>query len=209
MRKSWFIWIAALAFVLVLSACSDSDTDTPGDVKEKENQIESKKQKEKTESEEETDETDEVEEPETSMDKQESKKDNSASETQDQSDDNKADQEDDFSYDSLIDLGFEIFDAQVDEDYDYLESAISKGSSIDKANNTFQFDNVTHPHEYKFITEEDRRFLSERYVNGDDEKGVIVGYEVTDYETESSYVIDTEFIKEDGKWKLNDIDVNK
>lgn len=208
MRKSWIIWVAALAFVLLLSACSDDDNEIPGDAKEKDNQIESKKQKEKTESEEDATDADKEEDPETSMDKQESKKGDKDSEADEKSDD-EAEEDDDFSFDTLFELGFDIFEAQVEEDYDFLESVLSEGSSVNKEENTFQFDNVTYPHEYEFITEKDFRFLDERYANGNEKEGVMVGYEVTDFETESSYVIDTEFIKEDGKWKLNDMDVNK
>src|SRR5699024_3379917 len=115
----------------------------------------------------------------------------------------------DFSYDTLIELGFYILVAQVVEEYDYLESLLSEGSRVYIDNNTLQFDNITYLHEYECISEEDYQVLSERYVNGNEKEGVTIGYDVTDFETESSYVIDTEFIKEDGKWKINDIDVNK
>ena len=209
MRKNWLVWIAALSLMLVLSACSDDDEAAPEDVKEKDNQTEEKEQKEPESSEEE-------EEVETSVEKQESDDDDDSEESEESdsdeesNDDETSDSEDEeFSYDTIIDFGFEIFEAQAEEDYDFLESAVSEGSSVNKEDNTFQFDNVTHPHEYEFITEKDYQFLSERYVNGSEEEGVTIGYEVTDFETESSYVIDTEFIKEDGEWKIKDIDVNK
>ena len=197
MRKNWSVWVVALAFILVLSACSgDDDSAEPEDVKGKDSQIEEKEQKESESS------NDESEEEKASEENEENDDSDDASDSEDE--DNE-----DFSYDTLIELGFDIFEAQVEEEYDFLESVLSEGSSVNKDNNTLQFDNVTYPHEYEFISEEDYQVLSERYVNGNEKEGVTIGYDVTDFETESSYVIDTEFIKEDGKWKINDIDVNK
>src|SRR5699024_7472844 len=172
MRKNWSIWVAALAFILVLSACSgDDDNAEPEDVKGKDSQIEEKEQKESESS------ADETEEEKTSEENEENDED-----------------KEDFSYDTLIELGFDIFEEQTEEDYDFLESVLSEGSSVNKDNNTLQFDNVTYPHEYEFISKEDYQVLSERYVNGNEKEGVTIGYDVTDFETESSYVIDTEFI---------------
>src|SRR5690625_1850637 len=203
MRKNWFVGIIALVFILVLSACSGSSEDDsaePEDVKGKDSQIEEKEQKETESSD------DESEEEEASEEDEET--DDSAEESDDNDEATDSDEED-FSYDTLIELGFDIFEAQVEEDYDFLESVLSEGSSVNKDDNTLQFDNVTYPHEYEFISKEDYQVLSERYVNGNEKEGVTIGYDVTDFETESSYVIDTEFIKEDGEWKINDIDVNK
>ena len=231
MRKNWFVGIIALVFILVLSACSGSSEDDsaePEDVKGKDSQIEEKEQKETESSDDESEEEEASEEDEETDDSAEESDDNdeetddSAGESDDndeetddsdkESDDNDEatdSDEEDFSYDTLIELGFDIFEAQVEEDYDFLESVLSEGSSVNKDDNTLQFDNVTYPHEYEFISKEDYQVLSERYINGDEKEGVTVGYDITDFETESSYVIDTEFIKEDGKWKINDIDVNK
>lgn len=191
MRKTLLVWISTLLIIFVLSACSDDDNAAPEDVEEKDNQTE------ETESSEEDE-----EEVETSDQEQESNGE-SESESGEDSDD------EGFSYDIIIDLGFDIFEAQVEEDYEFLESVLSEGSSLNKEDHTFQFDNVTYPHEFEFISEKDNKYLSELYVNGDEKEGVTAGYEVTDFTTESSYVIDTEFIKEDGEWKINDIDLNK
>ena len=210
MRKNWSIWVAALAFILVLSACSgDDDNAEPEDVKGKDSQIEEKEQKESESSDDESEEEKTSEENEETDDSEDESDDNDEATESDSEDEDKDEDKEDFSYDTLIELGFDIFEAQTEEDYDFLESVLSEGSSVNKDNNTLQFDNVTYPHEYEFISKEDYQVLSERYVNGNEKEGVTIGYDVTDFETESSYVIDTEFIKEDGEWKINDIDVNK
>ena len=211
MRKNWFVGIIALVFILVLSACSGSgedDSAEPEDVKGKDSQIEEKEQKETESSDDESEEEEEKDDSAEESDDNDEETDDSDKESDDNDEATDSDEED-FSYDTLIELGFDIFEAQVEEDYDFLESVLSEGSSVNKDDNTLQFDNVTYPHEYEFISKEDYQVLSERYINGDEKEGVTVGYDITDFETESSYVIDTEFIKEDGKWKINDIDVNK
>src|SRR5699024_2048099 len=52
----------------------------------------------------------------------------------------------------LIALGEKIFQAQFDEDIDFLTSVLSSGSKIN--DKTFSFENVTYPHEQEFFTEE-------------------------------------------------------
>lgn len=213
------------AVVLVLAACSDADNNEPKDVQEKDNHIEQKSNDKKPEAENQDteDDLDADEDQETSIEKKEStdadaidKSDEAGNEDEQADDQVKADNEEADGEEKLtnldiVELGYAIFEAQVEEDYDYLESVLSKGSSLNKDNNTIQFDNVTYPHEYEFITKNDLLNLSERYINpdGDNDESVIVGYEVTDFATESSYIIDSQYIKEDGKWKLNDMDINK
>lgn len=111
--------------------------------------------------------------------------------------------------DDLVDLTFAIFEAQNNEDYDFLASILSSGASMDEDTNVFTFDDVTYPHEQEFITEENGGDLEYRYTDDENENSVIVGFAAVDYENEYSFVIDFEFVKEDGSFKMNDMDINK
>lgn len=206
MKKTWIMLLAA--FALVLAACSDAETSEPEDVKEKDSHVEDKMMEEKADDVSEAD-----EDTETEVEKKESEESDEAEDgTTDATEEKKSDEakEEDNTEKKDIDIvefGFEIFEAQANEDYDFIESVLSKGSSVDRENNIIRFENVTYPHDYEFISKRDFKNLSQRYIQEED--SLIVGFDVTDYENESSYIIDTEFIQEDGKWKLNDMDVNK
>ena len=119
------------------------------------------------------------------------------------------DKDDEDKHQEIVDLAKKIFDAQNDHDYDFLQSVISKGTKLDKENNKFVFENVTYPHEQEFLTDDNLGELEFRYTHEDSADSVIVGFGAIDYENESSFVVDFEFIKEDGKWKMNDMDINK
>jgi len=108
----------------------------------------------------------------------------------------------------LKELGFSIFNAQHEENYEFLESILSEGSTLNKKKNSFTFDDVTYPHEQEFI-QADPNDLEFRYTNEGDDESWIVGFAVVDYETESSFTIDFQFVHEDGDWKMNDMDINK
>lgn len=220
-----------LALILVLVACADTEEE-PKDVSEKENKSEEKETKvdeEANENDEEADSNDEengeqqetkiektdpddeqTEEDATTDDKSDSDAESEA--TEDEKSDEETDEKPSEAGDAekdILGFGFELFDAQVDEDYDYLESVLSKGSSLDREHHTIQFDNVTSPHAYEFISKEDRDNLDERYIQEEDDGSVIIGFEVIDYMNESSYIIDVQFIQEDDEWKVNDMDINK
>ncbi len=222
-----------LALILVLVACADTEEE-PKDVSEKENKSEEKENKvdeEVDENDEETDSNEEEkgEQQETKIEKkdpddepteEDSTTDDKSDAESEATDDEKSDEETDENpseesseagdaENDILGFGFELFDAQVDEDYDYLESVLSKGSSLDRENHTIQFDNVTSPHEYEFISKADRDNLDERYIQEEDDGSVIIGFEVIDYMNESSYIIDVQFIQEDDEWKVNDMDINK
>lgn len=107
----------------------------------------------------------------------------------------------------LITLGEKIFQAQYDEDIDFLTSILSSGTKIN--DKTFSFENVTYPHEQEFFTEETASDIEFRYTHENDETSYIVGFAAKDEVNEYSFVIDFEFIQEDGKWKMNDMDINK
>lgn len=109
----------------------------------------------------------------------------------------------------LIDLAYQIFDAQREQNYTFLESIISKGTKLDKENNMFYFENVTYPHEQPFLTKEDQGKIEFRYTHENNKDSVIVGFGLINYEAELSYVVDFEFVNENGTWKMNDMDMNK
>lgn len=220
--------MVVLAAILVLVACADTEKE-PNDVSEKETNSEEKANKEaeeenenKKDSESEASDSKETtENQETKIEKTDPEEEENGSDdsTSDSTDSEKKEEQDDGSDEDetekvdpekdIVAFGFAVFDAQINEDYDYLESVLSKGSSIDRENHTIQFDQAASPHQFEFITEEDRANTGERYIQDEDDGSVIVGYEVIDYANESSYIIDVQFIKEDGEWKVNDMDVNK
>ena len=122
----------------------------------------------------------------------------------DNSEDNSAEEADDQTEeDQLRELGFQILQAQNDEDYEYLESKLAKGASLDEGTNTFKFET----HDMEFV-QEDKDNLEYRFIHEDDNDVIIVGFAVVDYETESSYTIDFQFVEDSGEWKMKDMDKN-
>src|SRR5699024_9028397 len=117
-------------------------------------------------------------------------------------------QEDGSNHQELIDLAYAILDAQDKKDYTYLQSVLSSGSSLNKKKNEFSFEEVTYPHTQEFLTEKDIGELEIRYTHEENDL-VIVGFGAINYETESSFVIDFQFVKEDSAWKMKDMDINK
>lgn len=109
----------------------------------------------------------------------------------------------------VIDLAYDIFDAQDKKDYQFLESIAAKGTKVDKENNQFIFEDVTYPFEMEFFTKEDLGKLEYRYVHEKSANNVIVGFGAIHSGDKSSFVIDFEFAKEDGKWKMKSMDINK
>ncbi len=225
MKKRWLV-ILAFILVLALAACGSTGKEEPKDVSEKSNKTTEKNNNEATDEadKEEIDQDDEAveeKEEETTIEKKPSEQEETAdtneseassenSDDKEQSNEESANkEEEDIDEEDMIDLAYLAFDAQAEEDYDYLESILSEGSTLNKENNTIQFDNVTYPHEYEFLSKKDRDFLSERYVQIKGDSKVLLGFEVTDYSDESSYVIDVVYLKENGEWKLNDMDINK
>lgn len=109
----------------------------------------------------------------------------------------------------VVALAYEIFDAQDKKDYSFLESVAAKGTKVDKENNQFVFEDVTYPFEMEFFTKEDLGELEYRYAHEKDANHVIVGFGAIHTGDQSSFVIDFEFVKEDGKWKMKSMDINK
>lgn len=107
----------------------------------------------------------------------------------------------------LISMAEKIMQAQFDKDVSYLKSVISKGTKIE--GETFSFNNVTYPHKQEFFTKETASDLSFRYPHKNNEESYIIGFAAIDEVNEHSFVIDFEFVLENGEWKMNDMDVNK
>lgn len=115
----------------------------------------------------------------------------------------------DSQHQSVIDLAHQIFEAQKEQNYSFLESHISKGTKVDRNNNILIFEDVTYPHEQDFLTEADLGEIEFRFTHENDNGSVIVGFALVNYEEEMSYVVEFEFVQEDGNWKMNDMDLNK
>lgn len=120
----------------------------------------------------------------------------------------KPDKIDNMKHLDIVHLAYDIFAAQDRKDYDFLESIAAEGTKIDRKNNKFSFENVTYPFEMEFFTKEDLGNLEFRYTHEED--GVVyVGFGAINYEEESSFVVDFEFVEEGGKWKMRSMDINK
>ncbi|MEI3613405.1 lipoprotein [Pseudogracilibacillus sp. SO30301A] len=190
-------------FILVLAACNspqESSENEQADDIETEEAVDGAAQEEE-EKEENAEEKSEQTEDGGEMSAEEEEEQDTAIESTDENEKDK--------HQEIVDLAYDIFDAQNDNDYDFLQSVISKGTKLDKKNTIFIFENVTYPHEQEFLTDDDLGELELRYTHEENADSVIVGFGAIDYENESSFVIDFEFIKEDGKWKMNDMDINK
>jgi len=107
----------------------------------------------------------------------------------------------------LMDLGYEILHAQNNEDYEFLESILAEGASMDEETNTFTFENISAPHDLEFVQANDSE-IEYRYMEEIDSETMIVGFAVVDYEAESSFTIDFEFVQENDVWKMNDMEKN-
>lgn len=129
-------------------------------------------------------------------------------EKEDKQEEEKPSKESEKSGQELVDLGFDIFKAQQEEDYGFLASILAKGASLDKSAKTFSFEDVTYPHEQEFIQAK-QSDVEYRYTHEEDDSHVIVGFAVVDDDMESSFTIDFQFVKEGKNWKMRDMDMNK
>jgi len=195
--------IILLGMILILAACnSPSQNDGIEENNSEQNEAETNDESVSNQDEEETETTDNEEktnkDSEAVDDNEEDKK---------SSDNNKGNEKS--IEDQLVDLTYDIFAAQRNLDYDYLESVLSEGSTLDKDKKMFTFNNVKYPHEQELLDEIQEDHLEYRYINDENEDYIIVGFAAIDYENESSFTIDFQYIKENGEWKMNDMDVNK
>src|SRR5699024_7091768 len=98
--------------------------------------------------------------------------------------------------------------AQNDRDYSTLKDYLGQNITLDEKNNLLKITNVDYPHEAELLEGIKKENLEHRFT---EEKGNdrIVGFAVTDYETELSYTID--FTMRGGKdsWKMLYMHINK
>lgn len=208
MRKLLFI-VAILTIILMLAACNKPQKNTP-EPPEPTVDIEEVNEEETTDDEDEVVEEPADEEDETETNGLASGTNDAPNGTQQTADDlwKKPDKIENMNHLEIVHLAYDIFAAQDREDYQFLESVAAKGTTIDRENNKFKFENVTYPFEMEFFTKEELGTLEFRYTHEEDGV-VIVGFGAINYKEESSFVVDFEFVKEDGKWKMRSMDINK
>lgn len=107
------------------------------------------------------------------------------------------------------DVAENIIWAQVDQDYDYLASVAADGVTVNKEDNTIDFDTSESTHTFDFLTGIEKEDLEFRFVDGEDTDRAIVGFAAIDYEKEYSYVVEMILIDVNGSWKLLNMDINK
>ncbi|MEI3605308.1 hypothetical protein SPD48_06345 [Pseudogracilibacillus sp. SE30717A] len=210
--------ILVIILIFILAACNSPQESSPTkeeETKQEDSTEETDLEEESQETEEEAEDQEEekapetVTEPELEEDSESTPDTNENKEEKQDTSIESTEKKEGDKHEEIVDLAYKVFDAQNKKDYDYLESIISKGTTIEKKNNIFKFNNVTYPHEQPFLTKKDVGELEFRYTHEEKADYVIVGFGAIDYENESSFTIDFEFIKENGKWKMNDMDINK
>lgn len=222
MRKV-IIAFMSLLFVVVFAACGNedepsSDQKTTTDVEETmEEDVKTEREEDETMKEEETEEVKDCNETATKSETGgTSASDSSAGDCEDEEKASetkndgwkKPDKIDNMDHLEIVHLAYDIFEAQDRKDYDFLESVAAEGTIVDRNNDKFKFENVTYPFEMDFFAKEDLGNLEFRYTHEED--GIVyVGFGAIDYENESSFVVDFEFVDEGGKWKLRSMDINK
>lgn len=224
MKKSLALFVSVL-FVVFLVACNKTDETpvddaTDVDVEEVDDVMEDDAEVENDADEKVDNEEDSNTEPETNegdATEQTASDDNGGNGTNSKNDGNngsatngwdKPDKIDDMAHLEIVHLAYDIFAAQDKKDYAFLESVAAEGTTVDKSNNKFSFKNVTYPFEMDFFSKEDLGKLEFRYTHEED--GIVyVGFGAINYEEESSFVVDFQFVEESAKWKMKSMDINK
>jgi|GEM_PF-4377315 len=98
--------------------------------------------------------------------------------------------------------------AQNDRDYATLKGYLGQNITLDEKNKLLKITNVDYPHEAELLEGIKKENLEHRFT---EEKGNdrIVGFAVTDYETELSYTIDFTMRVGKDSWKMLNMQVNK
>src|SRR5690625_1238549 len=98
--------------------------------------------------------------------------------------------------------------AQNDRDYATLKGYLGQNITLDEKNNLLKITNVDYPHEAELLEGIKKENLEHRFT---EEKGNdrIVGFAVTDYETELSYTIDFTMRVGKDSWKMLNMQINK
>ena len=198
MRK----WLFLIGLSILLVACQSTAVEEPEQEIDETEEVEKEEQTERKDGEEESkeEETTEI----TETEEAESKAETSKQETLWK----KPTEIEQMEHLEIVHLAYDILTAQVNKDYAFLKNVASKGTKIDEANNRFSFENVTYPFQLDFFTKEELDELEFRFTHEED--GVVyVGFGVINYEEESSFVIEFQFIEESGAWKLQSMDINK
>src|SRR5690625_2632369 len=139
-------------FILLLAACNSPQESSPTENEEATQEDQTEENGDKETEDEEVEEETEVEEAEPAEEPNNSE---AAEQEENNTTIEKNDDGEEDKQQELVDLAYEIFDAQDEKNYDSLESVLSKGSKLDKKNDKFEFENVTYPHEQEFLTVED------------------------------------------------------
>lgn len=199
-------WIIFLVLVLILAACNSGNNDEASeqekmDVTKTEESAKQLNVAEESVSDSNVQSDDGNEEQSSDKTKEETKQ---PTETNGNTNDKAVEDE----HEEVVDLAYDIFDAQHKKDYGFLESVAAKGTKVDRDNNKFIFENVTYPFEMDFLTKEDLGNLEFRYTHEED--GIVyVGFGAIHSGDKSSFVIDFQFVQENGKWKMQSMDINK
>lgn len=111
---------------------------------------------------------------------------------------------DDMDHLGQVHLAYDILEAQVNKDYAFLKDIASNEMKVDESKNRLIFDGFA----LDFFTEEDLGDIEYRFTHEDEGK-LYVGLASVDYEKESSFVLEFQFIEEESRWKLAYLDMNK
>lgn len=194
-------WLLLIGLVIVLVACNNNNSMNEQNNVNNNNEVENEENNENNE-----DDKDVVENNVENNDEETNSTVNNNSTENEKTSNN--DDEEKSTEQILKEKVYKIFAAQREYDYYYLTSVLSDGSELDKDNNLFTFNNVTYPHDQEFLDEVAEDDLEFRYTHEEDDGVVIVGFAAIDYENESSFVIDFQFVLDGNEWKMNDMDIN-
>lgn len=101
-----------------------------------------------------------------------------------------------------------IIQAQNNRDYATLKGYLGQNITLNEKNNTLKITNVDYPHEAELLSDIKTENIEHRFTQKSG-KDHIVGFAVTDYETESSYTIDFTMRVGKDSWKMLNMQINK
>lgn len=98
--------------------------------------------------------------------------------------------------------------AQNDRNYSILKGYLGQNITLNEKNNTLKITNVDYPHDADLLKGIKAENIEHRFTQ-DKGKDHIVGFAVTDYETEMSYTIDLTMRVGKDSWKMLNMQINK
>lgn len=101
-----------------------------------------------------------------------------------------------------------IIQAQNNRDYATLKGYLGQNITLNEKNNTLKITNVDYPHEAELLSDIKTENIEHRFTQKSG-KDHIVGFAVTDYETELSYTIDFTMRVGKDSWKMLNMQINK